>query len=63
MFGSSFSNRRPLIKIVLRKEGLIVEDKLVLGADYLFVLDSLYGANEGDTVPIELDNLYVDTGS
>lgn len=63
MFGSSFSNRRPLIKIVLRKEGLIVDDKLVLGADYLFVLDSLYGANEGDTVPIELNNLYVDTGS
>lgn len=63
MFGSSFSNRRPLIKIVLRKEGVIVDDNLVLGADYLFVLDSLYGVNEGDTVPIELYNFYVDTDS
>lgn len=63
MFGSSFSNRRPLIKNVLRKEGLIVDDKLVLGADYIFVLDSLYGATVGATVPIELENLYIDTDS
>lgn len=49
-------------KIYLHKDGLIVEDKLVLGADYIFVLDSFVDFTSYDddgeypTYSISIDN-------
>lgn len=63
MFGSTFSNGRALTTLKLRKEHLIVDDKLVLGADYIFVLDSLYSVPVDTAIPITLDMRPLDTDS
>lgn len=63
MFGRTFSNGRALTTLKLRKEDLIVDDKLVLGADYIFVLDSLYSVPVDTTIPITVDNRPIETDS
>ena len=52
-----------LSNLNMHKEGLIVRDRIVLGADYIFVLDSQYSRNIGDRIMVCLDNLPVESDS
>lgn len=64
MFGRTFSNGRALTTLKLHdNKDLIVEDKLVLGADYYFILDSLYSVPVGTAILITLNNCPVETDS
>ena len=62
LFGK-MNNTNVLTNLSLHKEGLIVKDRIVLGADYIFVLDSQYFANIGDHIMVCLNNLPVHSNS
>lgn len=62
-WGNNIDNKKYLTNLFLRKEGLIVKDRIILGADYMFVLDSQFFAFVGDHIMVNLDNFAVHSDS
>lgn len=63
MFNKALPNARSLSCIDLRSKGINVENKLILGADYIFIVDSLCTTKIGNILPINIDGRPLRTNS